>query len=358
MQSSNNTLTTSGQSNASAAAPSGTTVVPLSTEAATRNNTVLGAAAAYGPSASIVDASGNAWSISNGQVAVNGVVDRTTANVTELAYVNGRIWQENSNGLWWSKTAPSDAWSGGSSTNPVSGSFYIGNPAGDFTVINVAELTASPEGGLGIAPQSTSEIITPGVAATGTTITVSSQTATLVVNGSSSLSNGATLNLIGAFRTPSEISGPLQNNGAMTLSDSTLKVGALGGQGSINAANGSTLDIQSSTAGNTIQLQASHLQIGGQGGVAGGLSFLAPITMDNASSIILSQTQATSEVLKPLGESINEVLLYNGTTKVADLQIGGVSTLYATETGSGAGAAVVLSTTHTAHDLHIAGHLG
>ena len=350
MQSSNNTLIKPSQSKASAAAPS--------TSGVTQNNTVLGVAAAYGPIGSIVDASGNAWSITNGQVAVNGVVDTTTANVTELAYVNGRIWQENSNGLWWSKTAPSSAWTGGSTTNPVTGSFYIGNPAGDFTVVNVGKLTASPQGGLGIAPQSTSEIITPGVVAAGTTITVSSQTATLVVNGNSSLSNGATLNLIGAYRTPSEISGPLQNNGAMTVSKSTVKVGALGGQGSINASNGSTLDIQSSTAGNTIRLQSSHLQIGGQGGVAGGLSFLAPITMDNASSIILNQTQATSEVLKPLGGSITEVFLYNGTTSVADLKVAGVSTLYATETGSGASAAVTLSTTHTTHDLPITGHMG
>ena len=336
------------------------TTVPVTIPTVSRNDTVLATAAAFGPVGAIVDSSANTWSILNGQVAVNGVIDPTTANVTELAYVNGKIWQQNSQGSWWAKASPADNWGppGGTSTNPVTGGFYIGNPAGDFAVLDVGELTASPEGGMGIAPQSTSEIVTPGVLATGTTITVSTETATLVVNGDSTLTNGATLNLIGAYRTPSEISGPLQNNGVMTVSDSTLEIGALSGQGSIKASNGSTLDLQSAGTGNTVQLQASHLLIGGQGGVAGGLSFLAPITMDNASSIVLNQTQATTEMLKPLGGSINEVLLYNGTAEVADLRIGGVSTVYATATGSGFGAAVTLSTTHSANDLRIVGHLG
>ncbi|WP_428537555.1 hypothetical protein [Rhodopila sp.] len=349
-------------SKASPAAPwtaRGTTV-PVTIATVSRNETVLATAAAFGPVGAIVDRGGNTWSITNGQVAVNGVIDPTTANVTELAYVNGKIWQENSHGSWWAKATPADNWGppNGTTTNPLTGSFYIGNPAGDFAVVDVGELTASPEGGMGIAPQSTSEIVTPGVLATGTAITVSTETATLVVNGNSTLANGATLNLIGAYRTPSEISAPLQNNGVMTVNHSTLEIGALSGQGSIKASNASTLDVQSSNAGNTVQLQASHLHIGGQGGVAGGLSFLAPITMDSASSIILNQTQATSETLKPLGGSINELLLYNGTTEVADLKIGGVSTLYATATGSGSGAAVTLSATPNANDLHIVGHMG
>ena len=41
-----------------------------------------------------------------GQVAVNGTTDTTTANVTELAYVNGKVWQENASNLWWGKDQP------------------------------------------------------------------------------------------------------------------------------------------------------------------------------------------------------------------------------------------------------------
>jgi len=76
-----------------------------------------------GSTAAIVDANGNTWTITaSDQVAVNGTADATTANVIELAYVNGEIWQENSNELWWGKTSPAAAWSPstGTSTSPLS----------------------------------------------------------------------------------------------------------------------------------------------------------------------------------------------------------------------------------------------
>jgi aryl-phospho-beta-D-glucosidase BglC (GH1 family) len=96
----------------------GTSISPLTPPmAASANNTVVTTA---GPA--IEDAGGNAWSItSGGQVAVNGVADSTTANVTELAYENGLVWQQNSAGLWWSKSAPADAWGPalGTSTSPL-----------------------------------------------------------------------------------------------------------------------------------------------------------------------------------------------------------------------------------------------
>ena len=62
------------------------------------------------------------WTISpGGQVAVNGLVDPTTARVTALAYENGVIWQENADRLWWSKTSPSAPWSPtyGTTRNPI-----------------------------------------------------------------------------------------------------------------------------------------------------------------------------------------------------------------------------------------------
>ena len=75
-----------------------------------------------GATKTITDASGNKWTItSGGQVAVNGVADTTTANVIELAYVNGTIWQENSSKLWWGETTPTAAWapSAGTATSPL-----------------------------------------------------------------------------------------------------------------------------------------------------------------------------------------------------------------------------------------------
>ena len=77
---------------------------------------------AAGSATIITDAAGNAWSLtSSGQVAVGGVADALTANVTELAYVDGTVWQENQAGLWWGKAAPSDAWgpAAGTATSPL-----------------------------------------------------------------------------------------------------------------------------------------------------------------------------------------------------------------------------------------------
>jgi hypothetical protein len=70
----------------------------------------------------ILDAHANIWTITvNGQVAVNGLADTTTASVIELAYEKGVIWQENSAKMWWSKSLPTDAWgpASGTATSPV-----------------------------------------------------------------------------------------------------------------------------------------------------------------------------------------------------------------------------------------------
>ncbi|HBK07954.1 MAG TPA: hypothetical protein DDZ81_19215 [Acetobacteraceae bacterium] len=69
----------------------------------------------------ITDAVGNQWTIQNGQVAVNGIVDETTASVVLLAYENGAVWQENADELWWSKTDPASQWfpPDGTTVSPV-----------------------------------------------------------------------------------------------------------------------------------------------------------------------------------------------------------------------------------------------
>ncbi len=77
-----------------------------------------------GATAAITDASGNTWTItSDGQAAVNGTADTTTANVVELAYVDGEMWQENTANLWWSKANPAASWSpaNGTPSSPLNG---------------------------------------------------------------------------------------------------------------------------------------------------------------------------------------------------------------------------------------------
>jgi hypothetical protein len=60
----------------------------------------------------ITDQYGNQWSISRSkQVMIDGVSDRTTSGVTELAYINRTFWQWVADKrLWWSKTSPLAPW--------------------------------------------------------------------------------------------------------------------------------------------------------------------------------------------------------------------------------------------------------
>jgi hypothetical protein len=61
----------------------------------------------------IFDQHSNFWTISNGKVVIDNVADETTANVVALAYVNGEIWQENNQALWWEKATPGGTWTPG-----------------------------------------------------------------------------------------------------------------------------------------------------------------------------------------------------------------------------------------------------
>ncbi len=109
----------------------GPTPAPLPT--ASPNDTMVLA----GATGAIVDAGGNAWTITNsGLVAVNGVADTTTANVTELAYVNHQVWQENASNLWWGKASPDAAWApdAGTSTSPLPAPIIIASGSASDTV--------------------------------------------------------------------------------------------------------------------------------------------------------------------------------------------------------------------------------
>ncbi len=86
------------------------------------------ASVAVGSLATLVDANGNVWGLAkvngaNGyQVTVDGAVDATTANLVQLALVDGTIWQQNTAGLWYSKTTPASGWSQSTPIDPITGS--------------------------------------------------------------------------------------------------------------------------------------------------------------------------------------------------------------------------------------------
>ena len=103
------------------------------------NDTVVKA----GSAATIIDASGNAWTITGGsQVAVNGATSQGTANVVEMAYVNGTIWQENTLGLWYGENQPNDSWTAGTTISPL--------PAG--VAVASGTQNATPSGGPAFSP--------------------------------------------------------------------------------------------------------------------------------------------------------------------------------------------------------------
>ncbi|MGE4045769.1 MAG: hypothetical protein AB7F35_13015 [Acetobacteraceae bacterium] len=83
---------------------------------ASENNTVLTQAGFP-----ITDTAGNAWAIVGGRISVNGVIDQTTRGVTTLAYKDGKVWQRNDQGFWWSKSKPTDSWYPpyGTKTSPI-----------------------------------------------------------------------------------------------------------------------------------------------------------------------------------------------------------------------------------------------
>jgi hypothetical protein len=65
-----------------------------------------------GSTAAIVDASLNSWTISaGGEVLENGKAPAFSANVAEIAYVSGGIFQENTGNQWYSWNGT--AWVGG-----------------------------------------------------------------------------------------------------------------------------------------------------------------------------------------------------------------------------------------------------
>lgn len=351
--------------------PNGTSVDAIPRQTASPDNTVLLAGPPGATPEDILpafsDASGNAWSIANGQVTLNGIADPTTANVIGLAYENGQIWQENAANLWWSKTVPADQWapSDGTPASPVQAGAHFEVTGtynfGPITVQNVGET-------LGLYGGAT--VTTSGIQMSGGMLTVASYVDTakpiapLIVRGDSSLANGASLSVeLQGYKRVGQ-GGPLENDGTMTVSASRLFVGHLSGQGVISATDGSTLGIQiaSASSAETIQLTSAHLDIG-YTGVFGppptnpGLSFLAPITdFGPTSSITLFNTQATSEVFAKSSPTAGELFLYNGSTPVADLHISGQANIYASNPSPSPSAfgSILLTPYDTGHSLPIA----
>ena len=183
----------------------------------------------------LTDSNGNEWTLGapggrGEQVLVDGVVDPTTANVTELALVSGVIWQENTAGLWYSKTAPSGAWSAGTTLNPFNGGGRVPTSltwvgGGSNQASNAADWSpgVAPEPG-DVLSIGSGTINVAGNALAGDTLTVvsvagSQPAVSTVINTSAA----ATLNLAVDNLPPYEFTETLQINVA---AGSTLTLNA------------------------------------------------------------------------------------------------------------------------------------
>jgi hypothetical protein len=118
-----------------------------------------------GSTATITDASGNQWGISTGgQVTVNGKADPTTQVVTELDYIGGKVWQENSGGGWWSKTIPTDTWLKGPDPLFNDTDIYVGPDAPKSNIIGIdgTSWSLTPDGFVtvnGVIDKTTQKVI-------------------------------------------------------------------------------------------------------------------------------------------------------------------------------------------------------
>jgi hypothetical protein len=163
------TYSPTNQTWTSSAAP---VLTPTPTPTASPNDTVV----KLGSTAAIVDAGNNKWTITaGGRVAVNGSADTTTANVTELTYVNGTIWQENASDLWWSKTSPTASWAPGTgtATSPLPNSVTI-----------AATQTSATVGWDKVSVNATSGNHLVFIGGTGDTVNLSGGTNTITDTGS------------------------------------------------------------------------------------------------------------------------------------------------------------------------------
>jgi hypothetical protein len=112
---------------------SGTSVSPLPATPPPPTHSPNDTMVLAGSAAVITDAGGNSWSIASGTVQENGAAAGYSANVVEIAYVNGNIWQENTSNLWWEWT--NGAWTAsGTSVSPLPAPITIAAGTASTTV--------------------------------------------------------------------------------------------------------------------------------------------------------------------------------------------------------------------------------
>ena len=247
---------------------------PVAIPDVSSNNATIAA----GGTATLVDSNGNVWGLvsaggANGyQVTVDGAIDPTTANVVQLAYVNGTIWQQNTAGLWYAKTTPASAWTAGTSVDPLTGSVepvsltWVGG--GNNLASNPADWSPA------VAPQA------------GDRLTMESGTMNLSGNALAgdtlAIGFGATANI--------ETSG-----------HATLKLSAVG------ASNINITEAPNSTLNLTATIGISNVNVSG-----GSLSFIGTSVFDAFKTVLSTNISGAGTIDLQGGNASGEFMEING----------------------------------------------
>ena len=295
------------------------------------NPSVNNATIAAGSPSTLVDANGNLWGLVKGdnahgyQVTVDGAVDPTTANLVQMAIVNGTIWQENTAGLWYSKTTPASSWSAPTSTDPVTGRVepvtltWVGG--GDNLASNPADWSPAlkPQPGDSLVMGSGTMNLS-GKALAGDTLSVK-QGATVTINTTgnatlklSTVSPGETINInadpAGTLKLTAILAGTDLNvsGGKIAfIGDSTFSAfktvlsDNLGGTGTLHLfggnASGETMEINGSV-GHGLTFDISSGPIGDAGlQIDQPASFHAAVNLQSAGYVAFMGLHATSAEL-------------------------------------------------------------
>jgi hypothetical protein len=240
---------------------------------------------AAGGTASLVDANGNIWSLtetSSGrgyQVTADGAVDPTTANVVQMAIVNGTIWQENTSAAWYSKTTPASSWSGATAIDPLTGAAELVS----LTWVGGGSNEASN-------PADWSPAVTPKP---GDTLTMGSGTMNLSGNALAGdtlyIAPGATANI--------DTKGPTRLK---------LATDAPGAHVNIDVAPGSTLTLTASTGFAYLNVSGGTLSFIGTS-VFGGFSTVLADTLSGNGTLDLNGGNASGEAMEvngPVGSGL------------------------------------------------------
>ena len=249
-----------------------------------------GAVITPGEATPILDANNNVWTIGNGQVVKDGVADPTTANVIELEYKNGVVWQENASQLWWSYSQASDGstvWTPG--TPPVSRT-WIGGGDDNASNPNDWSPTGVPDPGDTLT-MTTGTMNIHGNALAGDTLTIPS----------ASTSSPPTINLIRADASIAVKSGP----------SSTVDINVSGGKSSLSLnAFIDTVNVQVAPHSTLVMndtVSLSTLNVSG-----GTISFIGSNSFSAFKTVFNDKLTGTATINEAGGNASGEFMEVNG----------------------------------------------